>query len=89
MKDKLWGFTCGNYCGFGGLGHKRMGQKGDCGEHRGDCGAYPMAQQVKNLPANAGDAGLIPRLGRSLGEGNGNSLQHSCLKNPWTVELEG
>ena len=36
-----------------------------------------MAQQVKNLPANAGDVGLIPR----LGEGNGNSLQHSCLKN--------
>ena len=73
MKDKLWGFTCGNYFGFGGLGHNRMG-------HRGDCGASPMAQQVKNLPANAGDVGLIPRLGRSLEEGNGNSLQHSCLK---------
>ena len=27
---------------------------------------------VKNLPANAGDAGLIPGSGRSPGEGNGN-----------------
>ena len=39
---------------------------------------------VKNLPANAEDIrdlGLIPGLGRSPGEGNGNSLQYSCLKN--------
>ena len=35
----------------------------------------------KNLPANAGDGGSIPELGRSLGEGNGNPLQHSCLGN--------
>ena len=31
---------------------------------------------------NAGDLGLIPGLGRSPGEGNGNPLQHSCLENP-------
>ena len=31
---------------------------------------------------NAGDLGSIPGLGRSPGEGNGNPLQHSCLKNP-------
>ena len=37
---------------------------------------------VKNLPANAGDAGSIPGLGRSLGEGNGHALQCSCLGNP-------
>ena len=40
---------------------------------------------VKNLPANARDikdAGLIPVLGRSPGEGNGNPLQYSCLENP-------
>ena len=37
---------------------------------------------VKNLPANAGDAGSIPELGQSPGEGNGNSLQCSCLGNP-------
>ena len=36
---------------------------------------------VKNLPANAGDMGLIPGLGRSPGEGNGNPLQYSCLEN--------
>ena len=37
---------------------------------------------VKNPPTNAGDASLIPGLGRNLGEGNGNPLQHSCLGNP-------
>ena len=37
---------------------------------------------VKNLPANAGNAGLIPGLERSLGGGNGNLLQYSCLDNP-------
>ena len=36
---------------------------------------------IKNLPANAGDASLIPGSGRSSGEGNGNSLQCSCLGN--------
>ena len=40
---------------------------------------------VKNLTASAGDAGdmgLIPRLGKSAGGGNGNPLQYSCLGNP-------
>ena len=40
---------------------------------------------VENLPVNAGDirdVGLIPGSGRSPGEGNGNSLQFSCLENP-------
>ena len=37
---------------------------------------------VKNLPANVGDAGLIPGWGRSPEEGNGNLLQYSCLENP-------
>ena len=44
-----------------------------------------MAQQVKNLPAKAGDtgdAGSTAGLGRSPGEGNGNPLQYSCLGNP-------
>ena len=31
---------------------------------------------------NVGDLGLIPGLGISTGEGNGNSLQYSCLENP-------
>ena len=40
---------------------------------------------VKNPPANAGntgDAGLITGLERSLGGGNGNPLQYSCMKSP-------
>ena len=37
---------------------------------------------VKTPPANVGDVSLIPGRGRSLGEGNGNSLQYSCLGNP-------
>ena len=36
---------------------------------------------VKNLPANAGDAALIPESGRSPEEGSGNPLQYSCLGN--------
>ena len=44
-----------------------------------------MALVVKNSPANSGDIkdkGSIPGSGRSPGEGNGSSLQYSCLKNP-------
>ena len=44
-----------------------------------------MVLVVKNMPTNAGDIrdlGLIPELGRSPGEGHGNSLQYSCLENP-------
>ena len=41
---------------------------------------------VKNLPAKAGDAGLISGLGRSPGEGNGNPFQ---LGNPMVRGLAG
>ena len=34
---------------------------------------------VKNLSASAGDSGLIPGLGKSPGEENGNPFQYSCL----------
>ena len=52
---------------------------------------------VKNLPANAGDIrdlGSILGSGRSSGEGNGNPLQYSCLKNPmdrgtWWATVHG
>ena len=54
---------------------------------------FPGGAVVKNPPANAGgtrEPGLIPGLGRSLGGGNVNLLQHSCLKkNPWTEEPGG
>ena len=39
--------------------------------------AFPGGSVVKNLLANAGDMGSIPRSGRSLGEGNGKPLQYS------------
>ena len=41
-----------------------------------------MGLVVKNPPANTGDAGSIPRLGRSPGGGRGNPLRYSCLENP-------
>ena len=44
--------------------------------------ASQVAQMVKNLPANAGDAGLILGSGRSPGVGNGNPLQYPCQGNP-------
>ena len=47
---------------------------------------------VKNLPANAGDTGVlgsIPGSGRSPGEGNGNPLRYSCLRIPWTEQPGG
>ena len=43
---------------------------------------FPGGSVVKNPPANAGDAGLIPGLGGFPGEGNGNPLQYSWLGNP-------
>ena len=36
----------------------------------------------KESACNVGDLGLIPGLGRSPGEGNGNPLQYFCLENP-------
>ena len=44
--------------------------------------SFPGDSVVINLPVNAEDVGLIPGLGRSSGEGNGNPLQYSCLGNP-------
>ena len=48
-----------------------------------------MALVVKNLPdsKDVRDMGLIPGLGRSAGEGNGNPLQYSCLENPMDEEF--
>ena len=45
---------------------------------------FPGGAVVKNLLANAGDArdaGSIPGLRRSPGEGNGNVLQYYCQEN--------
>ena len=44
--------------------------------------SLPSGSVLKNLPANAGDLGSIPGLGRSTGEENGNPFQYSCQRNP-------
>ena len=46
----------------------------------------PGGSEVKVSACNAGDPGSIPGSGRSLGEGNGNPLQYSCLENPMDEE---
>ena len=48
----------------------------------------------KESTCQAGDAGSIPGSGGSSGEGNGNSLQYSCLENPtdrgtWRATVHG
>ena len=55
---------------------------------------FPHSSVGKESACNAGDLGLIPGLGRSPGEGNGNPLQCSCLKNPmdrgaWQATVHG
>ena len=55
---------------------------------------FPGDSAVKNLPASAGDSGLILRLGRSPGEGNGNPLQCSYTGSPmdsgaWRTAVHG
>ena len=43
---------------------------------------FPGGSDSKESACNAGDACLIPGLGRSHGEGNGHPLQYPCLGNP-------
>ena len=52
---------------------------------------FPGGAVVKNPPANADtrDTDSIPGLGRCPEVGNGNPLQYSCLKIPWTEEPGG
>ena len=45
-------------------------------------GTVPHSSVGKEPACNAGDLGSIPGSGRSPGEGNGNTLQYSCLENP-------
>ena len=45
-------------------------------------GGFSGGSVIKNPPAEAEGTSLIPGLGRSPGEGNGNPLQYSCLGNP-------
>ena len=55
---------------------------------------FPSGSNGKASACNAGDPGLIPGLGRSPGEGNGNPLQYSYLENPmdrgaWGATVHG
>ena len=55
---------------------------------------FPGGSDSKEYACNSGDPGLIPGSGRSPEEGNGNSLQYSCLENPmdrgaWQVTVLG
>ena len=55
---------------------------------------FPGGSVVKNPPASAGDPGLIPGSGGAPGEGNGKSLQYSCLEKPmdrgiWQTIIHG
>ena len=55
---------------------------------------FPDGSVGKEFTCNAGDTGSVPGLGRSLGGGNGNPLQYSCLENPmdrgaWWATVHG
>ena len=55
---------------------------------------FPGGSDSKVSAYNAGDQGSIPGSGRSSGEGNGNSIQNSCLENPkdggaWQATVHG
>ena len=55
---------------------------------------FPGGSEVKVSASNVGDLGLIPGLGRSPGERNGNPVQYSCLENPmerqaWWAAVHG
>ena len=47
-------------------------------------GGFPCTSNGKDSACNARDLGSIPGFGRSPGEGNGNSLQYSCLQKSLT-----
>ena len=55
---------------------------------------FPGGSDGKESAYNTEDPGLIPGSGRSPGEGNGNPLWYSCLKNPmdrgaWQATIHG
>ena len=55
---------------------------------------FPGGSGGKESACSAGDLGLIPGLGRSPGDGNGNPLQYSCLENfldggAWQATVHG
>ena len=55
--------------------------KPNCGSTSIACSGFRGGSDGKESACNAGDLGLIPGLGRSPGEDNGNPLQCCCLEN--------
>ena len=56
--------------------------------------AFPSCSNSKESVCNAGDNGSVSREGRSLGEGNDNPFQYSCLENSmdrgaWQATVHG
>ena len=83
----------GSLVGFSLWGH-RESDTTERLSHMDTCVASLVAQIVKNLPAMQETWRLIPGLGRSSGEGNGNPLQYPCLENPmdggaWLATVHG
>ena len=54
---------------------------GVCYARKGDALGFPGGSDGKASACNVGDPSVIPGLGGSPGERNGNPLQYSCLKN--------
>ena len=75
----LWLVTCRLWvsCPPGSFHEKRQRARG-----KGEGLGFPGGSDGKESACSAGDLGLKPGLGRSLVEGNGYSLQYSCLENP-------
>jgi len=62
--------------------------------YKGALVGFSDGSDGKESACSAGDPSLIPGLGRSPGEGNGNPLQYSCLENPmdrgaWRATVHG
>ena len=65
-----------------------------CFEHPQEMLKYNYIDLIINSVCNEKEVGSIPGLGRSLGEGNSNPLQYSCLENSmdrgaWWVTVHG
>ena len=88
---------CKSSCIFSSRVLHQEGTNLQCKEHWGLWLApwgFLGGAAVRNPPANAGGMGLIPGSMRCPGEGNGNSLQYSCLENPmkrgaWWATVHG
>ena len=65
-----------SWAGWAPVGFKGTGQWTS-----GSCSGFPGSSAGKESASSAGDLSLIPGLGGSSGEGNGNPLQYACLEN--------